>query len=139
MASTPSRRRIVFELTLKVVAVKDFREFKFWDRAHRLVVRVYEVTRNFPKEELINLTATMRRTATMLGTALVEASIITGERESIPQLQVAINTTGQIEYHVLLSRDLGYIDETIYDELTVEVQELRRQLTTQVTRIRSLR
>ena len=119
--------------------MKDFHEFKFWDRAHRLVVRVYEVTRNFPKEELVNLTAAMRRTATMLGASIVEASVNTGERESIPQLQAALNTTAQVEYHVLLSRDLGYIDETTFDELTVEVQELRRQLATQITRIRSLR
>ena len=119
--------------------MKTYRELKFWERTHRLVVRVHEVTRSFPKEELVNLTSMIRRTATMIGSLLVEGSNATVERESASPLQQSISATSQLEYQILLAHDLGYLDETTFDELTVEVQELRRQLATQITRIRSLR
>ena len=119
--------------------MKTFRDLKFWDRIHRLVVRVYEVTRNYPKEELINLTATMRRTATTMGSAIVEGAALGGEREQLHFLQTAVGASGQLEYQLLLSLDLGYIDNTIYDELTTELLDLRRQLMTQSVKVRSLR
>jgi four helix bundle protein len=120
-------------------SVKNFRELKFWDRAHKLVVRVYELTRAFPKEELVNLTATMRRTAMNVTSPLVEGMAIGGERESASLVQNAIGASGLLEYQILLARDLGYLDETGYDELTVELLELRRQLQSHMVKLKSLR
>src|SRR5688572_6534620 len=107
--------------------VKSYRDLKFWDRAHRLVVRVYELSRAFPKDELINLTATIRRSAMNVTAPLVEGLAIGSERESIPLVQNAIGASGLLEYQLLLARDLDYIDETAFDELTTDVLEVRRQ------------
>ena len=119
--------------------MKTFRDLKFWDRIHRLVVRVYEVTRAYPKEELINLTATMRRTATTIASAIVEGSALGSEREQLQLLQTAVGATGQLEYQLLLSVDLGYLDEITYDELMTELLDLRRQLTTHFVKVKALR
>ncbi len=119
--------------------MRSFRELKFWDRIHRLVVRIYEITRNYPKEELINLTATMRRTATTIASAIVEGSALGGEREQLQLLQTAVGATGQLEYQLLLSLDLGYIDNTTYDELLTELLDLRRQLTTHFMKVKTMR
>jgi four helix bundle protein len=123
----------------RVCAVKTFRDLKFWDRMHHLVVRVYEVTRSYPKEELINLTATMRRTATTMASAVVEGSALGGEREQLQLLQTAVGATGQLEYQLLLSQDLGYIDATTFDELSTELLDLRRQLTTHFIKVKAIR
>lgn len=119
--------------------MKSFRDLKFWDRTHKLVVRVYEVSRGFPKEELINLTATIRRCVTSIGSLLVEGMAVAGEREPTSHVQNAIAATGQLEYLVLLSRDLGYMDEAAYQELTTETIELRRLLVSHLVKIRTLR
>ena len=119
--------------------MKNFRELKFWDRAHKLVVRVYELTRAFPKEELVNLTAAMRRTAMNVTAPLVEGMAIGGDRESVSLVQNSIGASGLLEYQILLARDLGYLDETGYDELTTELLELRRQLHTHLVKVKSIR
>ena len=119
--------------------MKNFRELKFWDRAHKLVVRVYELTRAFPKEELVNLTSAMRRTAMSVTGSLVEGMAIGGERESAPLVHNAIGASGVLEYQIILARDLGYLDETSYDELTNELLELRRQLQSYLVKIKSIR
>jgi four helix bundle protein len=119
--------------------VKTYRDLKFWDRAHKLVVRVYELSRAFPKEELVNLTATMRRTAMSVTAPLVEGMALGGERESISLVQNSIGASGLLEYQILLARDLGYLDDTGFDELTTELLELRRQLQTHLVKLKSIR
>lgn len=119
--------------------LKTFRDLKFWDRIHRLVVRIYEITRAFPKEELVNLTAAMRRSATAFGSALVEGFAVGSEREQIVLLQTSIGASGQLEYQLLLARDLGYLDDVTYDEVTAELLELRRQLFTHLVKVKTVR
>jgi four helix bundle protein len=118
--------------------VKNFRELKFWDRIHALVVRVHEVTRTFPKEELVNLTATMRRTATSMAAAVVEGAAIGNDRQQLTLLQTAIGLSGQLEYQLLLSHDLAYLDDTTYEELQVELLDLRKQLSTHAVKVKTL-
>lgn len=119
-------------------AVKTYRDLKFWDRAHQLVVRIHEVTRNFPKEELVNLTATMRRTAITIASSLVEGYAVLNERAQLQLLQTAAGATGQLEYQLLLSRDLGYLDEPAYDELIVELLDVRKQISTHSVKVKTL-
>lgn len=119
--------------------MKSFRDLKFWDRIHRLVVRVYEITRAYPKEELVNLTATMRRTATSIGAAVVEGFAVGSDREQWQLLQNAVGATGQLEYQLLLSADLGYLDEVTYEELNTELLDLRRHLVTHLVKVKTLR
>jgi len=119
--------------------VKTYRDLKFWDRAHKLVIRVYELSRTFPKEELVNLTAAMRRTAMSVTAPLVEGMATGGERESVSLVQNSIGATGLLEYQILLARDLAYLDETGFDELTTELLELRRQLQTHLVKLKNIR
>ncbi len=119
--------------------MKSFRDLKFWDRIHRLVVRVYEVTRAYPKEELVNLTATMRRSATNIGSTVVEGFALGNDREQMQLLQNAVSATGQLEYQLLLSADLGYLDDATYEELSTELLDLRRQLITHLVKVKTIR
>ena len=119
--------------------MKSFRDLKFWDRTHRFVVRTYDVTRSFPREELVNLTASIRRTATAIGTALVEAFAVGAERDSTTCFQEAAARTGELEYQLLLAHDVGYLDDAIYEELNTELLELRRQIASQMTKSKALR
>jgi four helix bundle protein len=119
--------------------LKTYRDLKFWDRVHRLVVRIYEITRSYPKEELVNLTAAMRKSATAIGSTIVEGVALGSEREQLNLLHSAIGMTGQLEYQLLLSVDLGYLDDTTYDELTTELLDLRRQLLTHMVKVKTMR
>lgn len=60
----------------------------------------------------------------------MEGSNAPVERESASPLQHSISATSQLEYQILLAHDLGYIDEATFDELTVELYEVRRMMMT---------
>ena len=62
-------------------AVKDFRDLKVWDKAHRLTLDRYKATADFPREELYGLTIQMRRCSASIAANLAEGCGKRGNNE----------------------------------------------------------
>jgi four helix bundle protein len=107
----------------------DYRKLLVWQQAHALALSVYEVTLQFPKEEVYGLTSQLRRAAVSVAANIAEG---TG-RGSTPELarfcRIASGSLNELEYHLLLSSHLRYLPERTYGPLERRVRELRRMLT----------
>jgi four helix bundle protein len=114
----------------------DFRKLQVWERAHRLTLDVYDDSRGFPKEELFGLTSQMRRASSSIPANIAEGYGRNGDAELARFLTIAMGSANELEYHLLLARDLGYLDPLRYERLTVEAQGVGRMLATFITRIR---
>jgi four helix bundle protein len=117
---------------------KNFRDVKVWDRAHQLALRIYQVTRSFPKEELVGLTGQMRRAGASIPANLVEALAGAGEVDQPRLIDAAQASASALEYYLLLARDLEYIDRATYDELAIHVVEVKKLLASFRTGIRGM-
>ncbi len=114
---------------------KDFRDLKVWERAHRLTLDLYEVTRGFPREELYGLTSQTRRCSTSIATNLAEGCGKRGNNEFQRYLQIASGSASELAYHLLLSRDLGFLSSLEHDTLSKQLGELRRMLTSLILKV----
>ena len=108
--------------------VRDFHELKVWVKAHRLVVSIYEVTQPFPSEERFGLTRQIRRTAVSIPSNIAEGCGRNTEPEMARFLDIASGSASELDYQILLARDLRYLDEDNYQKLAHQVQEVRRML-----------
>jgi len=115
--------------------VKDFRGLKVWEKAHRLTLEVYKVTRRFPREELYGLTSQMRRCGTSIAANLAEGCGKRGNNEFQRYLQIASGSASELDYHLLLSRDLQFLGAADYEALAKELVELRRMLTSLILKV----
>ena len=61
--------------------MKNFRDLKVWQKAHALTLRVYEVTKRFPKEELYGLTSQLRRSILSIPSNIAEGCGRDGDKE----------------------------------------------------------
>ncbi|GAB4007945.1 four helix bundle protein [Spirosoma migulaei] len=105
---------------------KHFRELIVWQKAHQLVLAVYNLTKNFPKEELFGLTSQLRRSAVS-----VPANIAEGYRKrTIPDkskfLNIAQGSLDETHYYLILAQDLGYVKT---DVLQNNLEDVARLLT----------
>ena len=105
---------------------KHFRELIVWQKAHQLVLAVYNLTKNSPKEELFGLTSQLRRSAVS-----VPANIAEGYRKrTIPDkskfLNIAQGSLDETHYYLILAQDLGYATT---DLLQNNLEEVARLLT----------
>ena len=109
--------------------VKDFRELKVWQKAHELTLAVYRVTATFPREELYGLTSQIRRACSSIAANLAEGCGRNGDAEFARYCSIAMGSASELEYHLLLARDLKLIKPNDYEELAPRATELKRMLT----------
>jgi four helix bundle protein len=117
--------------------MRDFRELKVWQKAHQLALSVYKATRPFPREEVYGLTGQMRRACTSIPANIVEGSGRGTDPEVVRFLQIAMGSAAELEYFLLLARDLGYLNGTIHDHLASEVIQVRRMLNLFIQRLKA--
>ena len=108
--------------------MKDFRDFKVWERAHEFVLDTYRVTSAFPKHELFGLVSQMRRCSSSIPANIAEGCGRLGNSELHRFLQIACGSSNEMEYHLLLAKDLGYLNEETYLILDQQLAEVKRML-----------
>jgi len=86
---------------------------------------VYKATQPFPREELYGLVSQLRRATISVPANIAEGCGCNGNREFAYFLRIA----GEAEYHLLLARDLGYLDAESHESLSNRVTEVKRMLT----------
>jgi four helix bundle protein len=109
--------------------VKDFRELKVWQKAHQLTLAVYQLTASFPREELYGLSSQLRRAGSSIAANLAEGCGRNGDAELARFCSMAMGSASELEYHLLLARDLNLIPPQDYEELHQQTTELKRMLT----------
>ncbi len=117
--------------------MKDFRELKVWEKAHQLTLAIYQATTTFPQEELYGLTSQMRRCAASIPTNIAEGCGRGSDDDFRRFLQIAMGSASELEYHVLLARNLGYLAAADYDRLSAAIIEIKRMLASLITKIKN--
>jgi four helix bundle protein len=108
---------------------KTFKDVIVWQKAHQLVLKVYEYTKSFPSEEKYGLTDDMRRAARSVPTNFAEGFGRQGYKDAMNFFNRSEASLKELEYHTLLSYDLKYLDKGKFDELTILEDEAGRLLT----------
>lgn len=116
---------------------RDFRSLKVWQKSHQLTLAIYNVTRTFPPEETYGMTSQMRRAATSIGANIAEGCGRDGRADVARFLDMAMGSASELEYHLLLARDLGLVMGPAYDRLAREVTQIERMLTSLTQKIRA--
>ncbi|MCW5977574.1 MAG: four helix bundle protein [Bryobacteraceae bacterium] len=108
--------------------MKDFRELKVWQKAHRLTLAVYAATRGFPPEERYGLTSQLRRASFSIPNNLAEGCGRSGDSDFARFCWMAMGSASELEYLLLLARDLQLLTAEQYPALTEATTEIKRML-----------
>ena len=119
--------------------MQDFRKLNVWHKAHRLVLSVYDVSRDFPKDELFGLTSQSRRSAASIPANIAEGCGRSGARDFARFLEIAFGSASELEYHLLLARDLRILDPPKHERLSADVREVKQMLTSLIQNVRTRR
>jgi len=97
--------------------MRNYKELKIWQQAHHFVLIIYKVTEKYPKNEVYGLTSQIRRASVSISSNIVEGCGRKTNPDFLIFLQIAISSAYEVEYQLLLSKDLQFIDEKLYLEL----------------------
>jgi four helix bundle protein len=117
--------------------MQNFRDLKVWNKAHGLALAIYEATEAFPTAERYGLTSQMRRAATSIPTNIAEGCARSSDADFSRFLHMAMGSASELEYLILLARDLRMIPGPTHEELTVATQEIKRMLASLIARLKA--
>ena len=117
--------------------MKDFMTLNVWKKGHKLTLAVYKATASFPREEPYGLTSQIRRSCSSIPATIAEGCGRYGDTELARFLSIAMGSASELEYHLLLARDLNFLETTEYRELAGEVTEVKRMLTSFIKKLKA--
>jgi four helix bundle protein len=91
----------------------------------------------YPKTEVFALTSQVRRAAVSVPSNIAEGCGRGSDAELARFLQIAMGSASELEYQLLLSRDLNYLPDEPYHSLTCRVAEVKRMLAAFLNRLRN--
>ena len=100
--------------------MRDFRDIKAWQKGHRLALAVYQATKRFPTEERYGLKSQARRAAASIPTNIAEGCGRDSEAEFARFLRIAAGSASELEYLLLLARDLSLFGGLGYRTMRIE-------------------
>jgi four helix bundle protein len=115
--------------------MKNFRDLKVWEKAHQLTVEVYRMTRRFPADERFGLTSQLRRASVSIPSNIAEGCGRRGNAEFHRFLQMAAGSASEVEYQLLLAKNLGYWSQAEYSTLQQRVVEVKKMLGGLITKV----
>jgi len=108
--------------------VKNFQDLKVWQKAHQLTLDIYKITENFPKHEIYGLVSQIRRAVVSIVSNIVEGFRRRFLKDSLHFYNIANSSLEEVRYQLLLARDLKYINDQEYQNISNLAEEVSKML-----------
>ena len=124
----------------KVIRMKkpaeSFKDLIVWQKAHALVLEVYKLTANFPKEEVYGLTSQLRRSAVSVPANIAEGFKRKGQADKLRFYNIAQASLEETRYFLILAQDLKYGNSKSLEDQAEEVSKILNGLIKSITATR---
>ncbi|MCA9301216.1 four helix bundle protein [Candidatus Saccharibacteria bacterium] len=111
-----------------MAAAKTFRDLRVWQEAYRLSIAIYEVSKQFPKDEIYGLTSQLRRASVSVCSNIAEGFGRASRKEKDQFYAIANGSLAEVENQLLISKGIGYLDEKNFQVLDEQCQLTHRLL-----------
>ena len=116
--------------------MQDYKKLKVWEKSHALTLEVYRATSKFPEHEPYGLASQLQRCSSSVPSNIVEGCGLNTRPELLKHLHYAMGSANEMEYQLLLAKDLGYIPASAYETLAADVDAVERMLSALIATIR---
>ena len=106
--------------------VRTHRDLDVWRKSIDLVTSIYKSTENYPNTEMYGLTSQIRRCAVSIPSNIAEGSARTTKKDFSHFLAMSLGSVAELETQLIISRNLGYLPDSLLDELMSELISIRR-------------
>jgi four helix bundle protein len=110
------------------MAIQSYKEILTWQKAHRLALDVYKLTKLFPKCEEFVLIGQIRRCAISVASNIVEGFARKSLKDSKRFYIIAEGSLEELKYQLLLAKDLGYLTLKDFDTINESAEEVSKLL-----------
>lgn len=115
--------------------IKTFEDLKVWQKSHKLVLEIYKETKRFPMDERYGLVSQMRRSSVSICSNIAEG-YKKSTKDFVRFLDIAQGSLEETKYHLILSRDLDYLDKDRFNMFFGSAEEVGLMLNGLIQKLR---
>ncbi|SEA68858.1 four helix bundle protein [Psychroflexus halocasei] len=108
--------------------MRDFKKYDIWKLSHELTLEIYHVTKEFPNTEKYQLISQMQRAAYSIPSNIAEGAGRGSDKDFNRFIQISLGSVHELEYFILLSKDLHYLSIEKFEELDLKINTLKRKM-----------
>ena len=107
---------------------RNFREYKVWQDAVQYATFVYKMTKDMPWFEKKGLCDQLQRAVVSISSNIAEGAARPTDTDFAHFLDMALGSSYEVETQLLISKNVGYLEDKIYNELQTGIIDIERQL-----------
>ncbi|MBU4360374.1 four helix bundle protein [Candidatus Parcubacteria bacterium] len=104
-------------MEIKKQKIKKFTDLDAWKEGHELVLMIYKITKEFPKDELFGLVSQLRRCAVSITSNIAEGFSRQTYKDKSHFYSMALGSVTELQNQILIAKDVGYIDNKKFQEI----------------------
>jgi four helix bundle protein len=117
--------------------MRDYQKYEMWNEAHQVTLLVYnQIAPRIPRVEQFGLTSQMKRAACSVPLNIAEGCGRNSEKDFVHFLDMSLGSANELEYCLLLIKDLGYLETDEYNTLSRKINGIKAMLITLIKKIR---
>jgi len=116
--------------------IQSFTDLDVWREAHVLVILIYKITKNFPKEELFALVSQMRRAAVSITSNIAEGFSRHSYKEKAQFYSMALGSLTELHSQLLVARDIEYLFKEDFEKIYSQLVSVNKLLNAFIRRTR---
>lgn len=124
-------------MTIASDHTNSYRQLIVWQKSVELVVHMYELTAQFPKEELYGITSQMRRAAISIPSNIAEGRYRGTRKDYVHFLRQARSSGAELETQMEIAKRLQFADPNHYKKAAGLLDEIMRMLTAMISTLSS--
>ena len=111
--------------------IKSFTDLEAWKEGHKLVLLIYKITVNFPKDEMYGLISQMRRSAISITSNIAEGFSRHSFKEKVQFYSITQGSLTELQNQLLIAKDVGFLDKNTFStiaEQSIKVSKITNGL-----------
>ena len=108
--------------------IQNFKDLRIWQKGITVVKEIYQLTKEFPKDEMYGLTSQLRRCAVSIPSNIAEGFRRYHNKEYKQFLYITLGSCAELETQIIIARDLEYISEIKKLEIMEEIEYICRMI-----------
>lgn len=108
--------------------IQSFTDLRVWREGHSLIIEIYKLTQNFPKEEMFGLTNQVRRAGVSITSNIAEGFSRSSYKEKSQFYSMALGSLTEVQNQLLIARDINYLNQKEFDLLKNKTINISKML-----------
>jgi four helix bundle protein len=118
--------------------IKSFTDLIAWQNGHKLVLEIYQITKNWPNQEVFGLIIQIRRAAVSITSNIAEGFSRSSYKDKCKFYSIALGSLTEVQNQALIARDLAYLNKEQFNKIAEQTILVSKLINGLIKKSRSL-